>query len=109
MLATGPIEVAVLLGHAHVPMALDCLGSLRRYCAEPLRFRIHDDGTLEEEDRRRLGQCLHEVGFVSREEADDRLAGTLAGHSAARRFRATNPLGLKLLDVPLLAAGGEVH
>ena len=48
------VEVATLLGHAHVEMALACLGSLLRYSAEPLRLRIHEDGSLLAADRERL-------------------------------------------------------
>lgn len=101
----GPTEVAVLLGSAHVEMALDCLGSLAAYCVEPLRFRIHDDGTLTAEGRERLGKRLGAVSFLSRAEADERLAGEIARRPALARFRSTNPLALKLIDVPLLAEG----
>lgn len=95
--------VATLLGHAHVEMALACLGSLRRYSAEPLRFRVHDDGTLTHEDRDRLAAGLGGPGFVPRAEADERVEAVLAGRPALRAFRQANPLALKLIDVPLLA------
>jgi hypothetical protein len=38
------IPIATLLGHAHVELALACLGSLRRYSADPVRLRVHEDG-----------------------------------------------------------------
>lgn len=92
-----------LLGHAHVEMALLCLGSLLAYSAEPLRLRIHDDGTLTEKDRARLAAGLGEPDFVPRDEAEERLASLLAFRPAIRELRRTNPLGLKLVDAPLLA------
>jgi hypothetical protein len=97
------IEVATLLGHAHVEMALACLGSLLRYSAEPLRLRIHEDGSLLAADRERLTAGLGEPEFVARAEADDRVAPTLAGRPALAAFRRGNPLALKLIDIPLLA------
>jgi hypothetical protein len=103
-----PLLVSTLLGHAQVEMALLCLGSLLRLTASPLRLRVHDDGTLTAADRERLAVGLDEPEVVGRREADDRLAGLLAAHPAARAFRAANPLALKLLDVPLLAAGDEL-
>lgn len=99
--------VATLLGHAHVEMALSCLGSLLRYSAEPLRLRFHDDGTLTAADLARLAG-LGEIELVSRQEADARVAEALGNRPALRELRRRNPLGLKLLDAPLLAAGGEL-
>lgn len=101
--------VTTLLCHAHVDMALLCLGSLLAYAAEPLRLRIHDDGTLTGEDQERLAAGLA-VGlagpdFMSRAEADDLLADLLATRPATREMRRRNPLGLKLVDAVLLAPG----
>ncbi len=96
--------VSTLLGHAHVEMALACLGSLRRYSAEPLALFVHDDGTLTAGDRDRLAAGLAGPEIVSRAEADERMGALLARHPAARAFRREHPLGLKLLDAPLLAA-----
>ncbi len=101
--------VATLLGHSHVEMALACLGSLLRYSAEPLRLRVHDDGTLSGEDRDRLAAGLGDPGFVLRAEADARVEAVLAGRPALRAFRGTNPLALKLIDVPLLAGDGLAY
>jgi hypothetical protein len=103
-----PRRVSTLVGHRQAGMALTCLGSLLAYAAEPLRLRIHDDGTLTAEDRERLGEGLGEPEFVSRREADERVAEALARFPAAAAFRGESPLGLKLFDVVLLAGGGEL-
>jgi hypothetical protein len=100
--------VSTLLGHAHVEMGIRCLGSLLGLSADPLRLRIHDDGSLTPADLERLATGLRDPLVVSRPEADERLAGLLADRPAARAFRDANPLALKLLDVPLLAAGAEL-
>ena len=97
------VRVATLLGHAHVEMALSCLGSLLRYSADRLLLRVHEDGSLTAEDRARLVAGLGELDFVTRPEADERVAGLLAHRPALRRFRQANPLALKLIDIPAFA------
>jgi hypothetical protein len=103
-----PRRVATLLGHAHVEMALACLGSLLRYSAEPLLLRIHEDGSLTAEDRGRLAEALGDPDFVPRAEADARVADLLAARPALRAFRRGNPLALKLIDIPLLAGEDDL-
>jgi hypothetical protein len=105
---TAVRRVSTLLGHAHVGMALLCLGSLLRESVEPLTLQVHDDGTLTAEDLERLAAGLGEPAVVGRREADARVEALLGDRPAARAFRRENPLGLKLLDVPLLAPGREL-
>ncbi|MEA2693635.1 MAG: hypothetical protein QOJ16_3022 [Acidobacteriota bacterium] len=103
-----PRPVSTLLGHAHVEMALLCLGSLLRDSAEPLRLQVHDDGSLTAEDLERLAAGLGEPAVIGRREADLRMEDLLGPRPASRAFRRANPLGLKLLDAALLAPGGEL-
>jgi len=98
-----PRRVATLLGHAQVEMALACLGSLLRYSADPLHLRIHEDGSLDRQDRERLARGLGDPEFVPRAEADARVEDLLARRPALRAFRQRNPLALKLIDIPFLA------
>lgn len=98
-----PVRVATLLGHAHVEMALACLGSLLRHSADPLHLRIHEDGSLDPQDRERLARGLGDPEFVPRAEADARVEDLLAGRPALRAFRQGNPLALKLIDIPFLS------
>ena len=97
--ATG--LVTSLVCHAHVDMALDCLGSLLRLCAVPLRLQIHDDGTLTDEDVERLRAGLDRCAVIRRPEADARMQEALRGLDAALRLRehyapslTANPLGV---------------
>jgi hypothetical protein len=100
-------EVASLLGHAHLEMAILCLGSLLRCSAEPLALRLHDDGSLTAGDRERLASALGEPALVPRAEADDRVAEVLARRPALAAFRRANPLALKLVDA-VVCAGDEL-
>ncbi|HBL31381.1 MAG TPA: hypothetical protein DD490_31530 [Acidobacteria bacterium] len=100
----APLVVTSLLGHSHVDMALLCLGSLLAHAAEPVRLRLHDDGTLTGEDRARLAEGLAEPEIVARGDAEERLAEHLAARPATRELRRTNPLGLKLVDAAVLGA-----
>jgi hypothetical protein len=101
------LTVTTLLGHAHVDLALRCLGSLLRCSAEPLALRLHDDGTLAPADLDRLEAGLGRFALVSRAEADERTAGVLARRPALAAFRRENPLALKLIDA-VLCAGPEL-
>jgi hypothetical protein len=93
--------ISTLLGHAHVEMALACLGSLLRYSADPLRLRVHDDGSLTSDDLGRLAEGLEEPEVIARREADERVEATLG--AACRAFRRENPLALKLFDAAFFA------
>jgi hypothetical protein len=106
--SAAPRLVSTLLGHAHVGMALLCLGSLLRMSARPLRLLIHGDGSLTAEDLERLAAGLGEPAVVPRREADERMDELLAARPAARAFRAANPLAAKLLDATLLAPDDEL-
>lgn len=105
---SSPRPVASLLGSAQVPVALPCLGSLVAASADPLALRLHDDGTLTPADRERLAAALGEPAYLARREADERVEELLARYPHCRRFRAGNPLGLKLFDTVLLAPSDEV-
>jgi hypothetical protein len=100
------ITVSSLVCHAHVAMAVDCLNSLARHCDTPVRFQIHDDGTLTDEDAVRLGQ-IGDVRLIRRSEADERMHEELGRWPAARRFRSESPLALKLLDTVLFHPGPD--
>ena len=105
--AEPPRIVATLLGHTHVEMALTCLGSLLRHSADPLQLRVHDDGTLTQDDIARLGHGLGGPEIVPRAEADARVEEILARRPALRAFRRANPLALKLIDA-VQFAGDEL-
>jgi hypothetical protein len=96
--------VATLVCHAHMAMALDCLGSLRRLSADPISLQLHDDGSLTGDDIARLLDKLGPLRILRRAEADERTGELLKVYPAARAFRAKSVLALKLLDAPLLCS-----
>jgi hypothetical protein len=103
-----PAVVASLVGRRQMEFALPCLESLLRRSGDPIRLRIHDDGTLTRNDRALLVDRLQAV-VVTREEADAAAVGRLADFPHATAFRAANPLALKLLDVAFLAEGDILY
>jgi hypothetical protein len=84
-------------------MALGCLGSLLSHSAEPLRLRVHDDGSLSERDLDRLAAGLGSPEVLRRAEADARLSDFLVRYPALASFRRRSPLALKVIDAVLLA------
>ena len=101
-------SVSTLLCHAHVPMALDCLGSLLRLCQEPLSLRIHDDGSLTAADCDLLHKRLGRVEIVWRAEADERLGVEYERYRNILKFRRILPLALKVFDT-VVYSSGPVH
>jgi hypothetical protein len=87
-------------------MTIRTLPSLARCSDRPLRFLLHDDGSLLPGDCDRLRAALGDVTILGRASADEIVEPLLAGSPCVRRFRRRNPLALKLLDV-MLCAGGE--
>lgn len=100
-----PFNVASLVCHAHVDMALACLGTLLTGSVESLHLRIHDDGSLTGADHERLRQGLPGSMIVLPEQAEDIVLPLLAGYPECLAFRARSALARKLLDVPLLSKG----
>lgn len=103
-----PIEIAALVGRRDVAMAVTCLGSLADASADPVVFRIHDDGTLLDDDKACLVSRLPGCTFVDRASADEEMETRLRRYPASRGFRTRQVLGLKLFDVPLLSSGEAV-
>jgi len=100
-----PKTVASLVCHAHVEMALACLGSLLGRSGDALCLRIHDDGSLTDADRAQLEGGLPGSVVVSPAEADEVVLARLAAYPECRAFRKRSVLARKLFDVPLLSTG----
>ncbi len=108
MNAAGLPVIQTLLCHAHVPMALRCLGSLRR-CHQPaFRFHVQDDGTLTDDDCARLMDELPGTTFLRRQDADGPVLAMLSRYPTCRFYREHYPISLKFMDLPLLAKGPVV-
>lgn len=104
----NPVVVSTLLCHRDVELGVACLGSLARHSADPVEFRIHDDGTLSPEDMQRLFKALPVQSFVPRKEADHIVKQELAAYPYCAAYRRHSVYGLKLFDAPLLAPGQDL-
>ncbi len=80
-------------------MALTALGSFRLMSVRPVRFVVHDDGSLGANDIERLAAALGEVRVVRRKDADEAMAEHLHAHPATARFRTESLFAIKMLDV----------
>ena len=65
--------VSTLLCHSHVPMALDCLGSLVRLCEDKISLRIFDDGSLTKKDCDLLQERFEDAQIIPCELANERI------------------------------------
>ena len=81
---------------------------MAEHSAEPLSFRIHDDGTLSSEDCDQLRSRIPISGFVDRLEADRRMEAELRRYPACLAFRTRWIYGLKLFDVAFFESGPDV-
>ena len=102
---SAPVTVHALACHAAVDMAARGFASLARCSDRPIRFVVHDDGTLGPEDHGRLQDAVRGTTFIDRPTADATVEPKLSKYRLCREFRRRNPLALKLLDIPLLATG----
>jgi hypothetical protein len=64
---------------------------------------IHDDGSLSNEATRNITKHLPGVSVIAKAQADKTMSARLQDYKACQRFRATNPLALKIFDFPAFA------
>lgn len=93
------LEIATLLGHHQLELAVRCLRGLVACASDPLRLRVHSDGTLTETDEARLRSLLPVERVVSKEEADDHASRALRGLPHLAALRGRNVLAMKLIDI----------
>jgi hypothetical protein len=91
--------VHTLICHRDLAMAAHNLLTLKRNSTNPVRFLLHDDGTLTEADADCLRVRLGEVDILWRREADQMAGKFLAAHPKCLAFRRSNVFGLKLFDI----------
>jgi len=101
--------IRTMMGKKNVAIALRCLGSVKAFTRRPLRFVVHDDGTLDDEDRALLVEKLAPCDFQSRDAHGGRVEELLARYPRCGKFRNTNLFGLKLFDVPLLSTDRAIY
>jgi hypothetical protein len=100
--------VKSLVGHRHVQMALQCLGSLQRQFTKPPLLMLHDDGTLDPLDKARLTEGLNGATVVEAADSENRCLDLLQGRVACQAFRRRNVLSRKLFDIVLFYPGEDL-
>lgn len=103
--SSSEISVRVLICHRDVSLGIHCLSSLLRFCADPIKIILHDDGSLTKDDVKRLEDGLPNATLVGKEEADDFIGTKLAHYPRCSAFRARSPTGQKMFDIPLMTKG----
>jgi hypothetical protein len=99
------IPVHVLTGRNDWRLAAWMLASWFQFSEHAWPIVIHDDGTLPDDARATLGGMFENARFISRREADEKVARTLLAYPFCEEYRRKHPLALKIFDVPLFTAG----
>jgi hypothetical protein len=105
--ANGDVEVHMLVCHRDVSMALQGLKSFYRFTPDPFALVVHDDGSLDPQDRALLGRHLPGLRFIDADAAAATLDAELArlGLERSREFRRTFVLARRIFDFPYYSAG----
>lgn len=102
-------EVRAMICKRDVELGIECLGSLKRFCADPVQIVLHDDGSIGKDERARLEDGLPGARLISREEADDVMRPLLASLPRCAAFRDRSPMGRKLVDVGVFSNGDIIQ
>lgn len=98
-------EIRAIICKRDVELGIECLGSLKRFSADPVRIVLHDDGSISKDERARLEEGLPGAVLISREEADDVMNPLLKATPRTLAFRERSPMGRKLVDVGIFSKG----
>ncbi len=92
-----------LVGLREVSTAARCWRSLQEYSSSKIDWVIHDDGTLQSEQKESLSSAIRISRWISCEEADDVMAEVLRGRPRCWQFRTRAAYAKKLFDGPQFA------
>lgn len=90
-------------GHHHLLMSLTAIKSLLRYTKQ-LAVVVHDDGSLDDEDKALLNTHLPGVTTIDRKSADEQMNERLARYPHCRKLRDRVVNALELFDNLLLTS-----
>jgi hypothetical protein len=100
--AARPLKVHTMLGHKHVELAAQCLGSLVEFSQEPIHVIAHGDASASEEDKQAFLDRVPSTTFILKKDADGPVNEFLARYPACRHLRDNLVFGLKIFDIQLL-------
>lgn len=98
-LKSEPMQVHSMICHRDVDLGMKCLGSLLKFCIDPIELVLHDDGSLEKNDLSIINGTLPGAKLVSRCEADDIILPVLRDYKHLLHFRERSATGMKLVDL----------
>jgi hypothetical protein len=97
------IDVHFLICHRDAKMAGHCLESLVKYSETSLKFIIHDDGSLTEEDSSLILGKSKNTRIISRLESDESMEENLRNYPHCHKYRKEHIYALKLLDIAFMS------
>ncbi len=100
---TSDLEVHFLICHKDAKMAGHCLDSLFKYSETPLKFIIHDDGSLTKEDYTNMLNKGENTKIISRKESDECMEENLRKYPHCYKYRKEHIYALKLLDIAFMS------
>ena len=95
-------EVHTLCGHANVDLYLVAIKSFLRF-KPPVAVVLHDDGSLQEADKKLLQAHIVGIRIVSPDEAKQVLEPTLQARPCCQQYRALVPIAAQVFDYVALA------
>jgi len=98
-------EVRAIICKRDVELGIECLGSLKKFSADPISIVLHDDGSIGKDERARLEDGLPGAILITKEEADDMMLPLLRPLPRTLAFRERSPMGRKLVDVGVFSKG----
>ena len=101
---TLPLEVHMVTGERDWRLALWALASWCHFTGRRWRFVVHDDGSLPPSGRDLIGSLFPGARVRLRAEADLLMEKRLADYPLSAAYRQSSPLGLKVFDIPVMAA-----
>jgi lysophospholipase L1-like esterase len=93
-----PVPVHMLVSAVSWHCGLLAAISLEYHSQKNWRFVIHDDGTVTKSQRRIILKALSGSRFISREEAEDKMAKELQAYPHCREHRSKHNFFLKFFD-----------
>ena len=104
--ADQEFSIHTLIGSRYVEMAIAGFKVFNYVSGKNFKITIHDDGTLNEENIRRLNQHLN-CKIIRRKEADEKAKQELINYPALFQFRSAQVMALKFIDVKLFSRGAR--
>jgi len=96
-MSTPQLSVMCLVHRRAVDLAIECLGSFKRFCLDDHVLRIYDDGSLDAQCVARIESSIG-AHVVRRSESDEIAAHHLSRFPRIREFRRVDPMALKIID-----------